>query len=69
MPFPSARPNNVIESLAAAFKGREVWPKATTYPEAHYQQLAVMYHYAYETEKGFHLTELGQREALQNSAA
>jgi hypothetical protein len=65
MPLPSARPDKVIEAVAAGFRDRAVWSKATTYPDAHYQQLAVMYHYAYETQSGFHLTELGQQECCR----
>jgi hypothetical protein len=62
MSMPSGRSKNVIEAVKAGFKGRKVWPIATTDPEAHYQQLAVTFGYVAGGPAGFLLTDLGDRE-------
>jgi TPR repeat protein len=65
MPMPSARPNNVLDAIAAAFHHRGVWPEAHVLPEAHYQRMAVTYGYIAETPAGFVLTDLGKSESGQ----
>jgi hypothetical protein len=62
MPIPTGRPDAVLIALQKEYSGRTVWTRATTNPEAHYQQMAVMFGYIVEISAGFVLTDLGLRE-------
>ena len=62
MPMPSFRPTSTINTVREAFRHRELWPKATIDPEAHYQKLAAAFRYVHETSGGYVLSDLGLRE-------
>jgi hypothetical protein len=60
-----SRPDRVLEALGAGFDNRPIWPRALTQPEAHYQQMGIMFGYVAPVANGdgFVLTELGLRES------
>jgi len=66
MTLPTGRPEKLLKAIKDAFDGRQIWPKASSDPERHYQYMGVTFRYIVEGSDGFVLTDLGNREAMNS---